>query len=154
MKKTFLEVLASPEQLKLNYEQRRVIRKILDANSPKIAAALIASAEDNRNLVANTKILARHGIVQTYPEDLGPDEEPETVELTSTGQTIASEYNIQTDPSLITKKEQEEIQKASQESQPEMGGGITQSQSATPQQVGLELSSFFKDINDLAKLMG
>jgi hypothetical protein len=152
MKKTFLEVMAEPTQLRLNDSQKRVMRKILDAPSAKMAAVMIAQAKDSRNLMAAVKSLASNQLVKTEPPELGPDDEPQEVELTQAGATIADDYDIQTDNSILTPEEQ---QGYTPPGAPQQG---TEMPAQTPPAVqqpeaGLQLSSFFKTVNDLVKLI-
>lgn len=208
--KTFLEVMAGPGtgQLNLSISQKRVLRKILDAGDSGMAANDIINSEDSRNLIAAVKTLAKVGYITTTPTDLGPHDEPNSIEVTDLGQQVADEYNVQNDPKLVTKKEREESEPTEQQpmgGEGELGGmggglggmgipgepgglegelggeggeekpeefgseketkgelndeeglegetGEEKPKKLKGKNVGLELSSFFLDVNDLAKL--
>lgn len=154
--KTFLEVMAGPDGLRLNHSQKRVLRKVIDAVDSKVAAEQLAQAKDARNLVAAAKILSKYGYISTEPELLSDDDEPETIELTPKGQEAVEEYDIANDESLVTDDEREDsapegqpsVEPAPQAGAAEPGG----EPDLMGQGVGLELSSFFREVNDLATL--
>lgn len=109
--KQFLEVMiqpGGPTDLKLNYTQRRVLRKVLDAGDPKLAVQQIATSKDARNLMANAKTLIQYGYLNAQPEYLDYNDEPNFLEITDKGQQIADEYNVQQDQTLITPEEQQQ----------------------------------------------
>ena len=146
----------NPDLLKLNTSQKRVLMKTVEAGDPKRAAEDIAMASDSRNLMAAVKVLAKYRLIVTYPEQLGPDDEPAEIELTDEGQQHADDYNVTEDPTLRTKDEQEDSApqggpadtgtgELEMGMEPEMGDENTG--------MGLELSSFFKDINDLSQFL-
>lgn len=150
------EKRVNPDLLKLNRSQKRVLMKTVEAGDPKRAAEDIAAAEDSRNLMAAVKVLAKYGLLVTYPEDLGPDEEPEAVELTDLGQQHADDYNVTNDPTLRTPKEQEA---SAPEGLPaetgtgEMEMGLGAEPPAGEGELGLELSSFFQEIHNWSRFL-
>jgi len=130
--------------------------KTVQAGDPKRAAEDIAASEDSRNLIAAVKVLAHYGLVDTFPAELGPEEEPQEVALTDLGQQYADDYDVMNDPSLVLPSEQEEsapegppgtaAQTGTGEEEMGMGTG-------EPAGLGLELSSFFRDVNDLSRFL-
>ena len=158
---TFLEVMAGPEGIRLNHSQKRVLRKTIDAGDPRLAAEQLAAASDNRNLMAASKVLAKYGYITTDPYFLKSDDEPQTIELTDKGQQAVEDYDIQQDPTLVTPEEQAESEPEGQPptaAVPSEAGGAADLGASEPTtelggtDVGLELSSFFHEINDLANL--
>ena len=153
--KKLIERRVNPDLLKLNQSQKRVLMKTIAAGDPKRAAEDIAAASDSRNLMSAVKVLARYGLVVTYPENLGPDDEPAEVELTDEGQAHADDYNVMDDETLRTP---EEVKASAPQDQPadtdtgelEMEFGVEQPAGS---EMDLELSSFFKDINDLSQFL-
>lgn len=89
---------------------------------------------------------------------MGPDDEPAEIELTDEGQQHADDYNVTEDPTLRTPEEQEA---SAPEGQPaetgtgelEMELGAEQPAGEENTGMGLELSSFFKDINDMSQFL-
>jgi len=152
----------NPDLLKLNTSQKRVLMKTVEAGDPKRAAEDVAMASDSRNLMSAVKVLAKYGLIVTYPENLGHDDEPAEIQLTDEGQQHADDYNVTDDPTLRTPEEQEasapqggpadtgtgELEMGME---PEMGAQPAAGGENTG--VGLELSSFFKDINDLSQFL-
>ena len=178
MKKRLSEVMAGENVLKLSHSQKRVVRKILDAGNPKLAAQQIIQSPDSRNLVQASKDLLKYGYVTTEPPVLGHHDEPNTIELTDLGQEAAEEYDIQNDEKLLKPEEKEAAQPedtavgeepAGEEGglggeelggeeglggEEELGGeGEGEKTDLEGEGVGLELSSFFKTINDLARML-
>lgn len=151
------EKRVNPDLLKLNQSQKRVLMKTVEAGDPKRAAEDIAAAEDSRNLMSAVKVLANYGLVITLPQELGPHDEPEAVELTDEGQQHADDYDVTNDPTLRTQEEQEA---SAPEGQPadtgtgemEMGMGAEE---PAGQEMGmeLELSSFFQEIHNWSRLL-
>lgn len=163
--KTFLEVMAGTDQLKLTHSQLRVLRKVMDAEEdPKQAAEQVLKSADSRNLVAATKVLQRYGYVETEPEELGHDSEPQTIMLSDQGKKAAEEYDVKNNAALQTPEEQQQSAPAApsgEDPAPEEGGEMDAEggdnlgmEELEGEDVGLELSSFFLDINDMAKLKG
>lgn len=168
--KTFLEVMAGEQDNKLNLtrSQKRVLRKSLEAQEPRMAAIQVLNAEDSRNLIAASKVLVKYGYITTTPPELGPEDEPESIEVTELGQHAADDYELMNDESLVTQKEKEEsepqgeqpsvdAQQAGAAGEEDLGGeeGLGGEELGSEGgDVSLELSSFFRDINDLAKLKG
>ena len=164
--KTFLEVMAGEQDMRMTHSQKRVLRKCVDSgDDPQMAASQISQAEDSRNLIAATKTLAKYGYVTTDPYILGPDDEPQTVELTDKGQEAAERYDVANDETLVTQEEKqqsapqgeqptaEEPGEAGAAEEPELGGEVELGgEELEGEGVGLELSSFFHQVNDLAKL--
>lgn len=180
-KKTFLEVMAGPEGLRLTRSQKRVLRKIIDTGNPKIAAEQIADAEDSENLIAAAKILARYGYITTEPEHPGEHEEPVLMDITDVGQQAVDDYDIEGDETLITPAEQQasapgqepgmsgleyeppgeeefgeeplEGEGGEEEGGEEEGDEEGEGEQSPEKEFGFEVSSFFQEINDLHKLM-
>ncbi len=149
---TLNEKRVNPDLLKLNISQKRVLKKTEEAGDPKLAAEQVAAADDSRNLMAAVKVLSKYGLITTYPPVLGPDTEPETIEMTELGKEYAEEYNVSDDPTLVTPKEK-------QESEPQGGPALTDTGGEEMLNVGgdeglgLELSSFFHDIDNHAGIV-
>jgi len=159
--KTFLEVMAGSEIMRMSQSEKRVLRKTIDANDPNIAADEIAQAKDSRNLIAAAKTLSKYGYIITDPLVLGFDDEPSSIELTDKGQTAIDRYGIQNDDTLITQDEQESSspEEPPPATNPNTGAPIEQPSTAGQNNpnlkgngVGLELSSFFQSVNDLVNL--
>ena len=149
----------NPDLLKLNTSQKRVLMKTVEAGDPKRAAEDVAAAEDSRNLMAGVKVLAKYGLLVTYPEELGHDMEPEEIELTELGQQHADDYDVTNDPTLVTPEEQAA---SAPEGQPaetgtggeEMGLGLEpEAGMGGEADLGLELSSFFHKIDNDAAIV-
>jgi len=146
----------NPDLLKLNISQKRVLKKTQEAGEPKLAAEQVAAAEDSRNLMAAVKVLVKYGLVTTYPPQLGPDDEPDTIELTNLGQEYAEEYNVMDDQSLVTPNEKEQSEPEGGVAGSETGGEEMLGLGGEPtddQGLGLELSTFFRDIDNQAGIV-
>jgi len=134
--------------------------KTVEAGDPKRAAEDIATSSDSRNLMSAVKVLARYGLVVTYPEDLGPEDEPAEVELTDEGQQYADDYNVTEDPQLRSPDEEEA---AAPEGPPgttaptDTGGEemlpFGGEQPAATAEPGLELASYFREIHNWSKIL-
>lgn len=167
--KTFLEVMAGSDMMRMSQSQKRVLRKVLDTgDDPVMAATQVVQAEDSRNLIAAAKTLAKYGYITTEPYILSYDDEPKSIKLTDKGQEAAEKYDVQNDQTLVTPEEQQAG--APQGEQPatepgeagaaepgageEAAGGEEElgGEELEGEGVGLELSSFFHQVNDLAKL--
>lgn len=158
--KTFLEVMmGSSSDLNLSRSQKRVLLKASMAqDDPRLAAEYVINSEDSRNLIASSKLLARYGYITTDPPELGPEDEPITIEITDKGQEAIETNDIANDESLLTDKEKEESApeggdiNADTEVAPEVPPENPEPNTARGQNVELELSSFFQVIDDLADL--
>jgi hypothetical protein len=155
--KTLNEKRVNPDLLKLNTSQKRVLKKAEEAGDPKLAAEQVAAAEDSRNLMAAVKVLVKYKLVITYPPILGPDDEPETVEMTELGKEYAEEYNVADDPALVTPKEQQESEPQGGVADPGTGGeemmDLGSDDGQGDEGLGLELSSFFLNIDNHAAIV-
>jgi hypothetical protein len=159
--KTFLEVMAGPNIMRMTQSEKRVLRKTIDANDPQLAADEISRAKDSRNLIAASKTLSKYGYIITNPIILGFDDEPNAIELTDKGQEAIDKYDIQNDDTLITKDEQENSSPETPPPaiNPNTGAEVEPTPAAGQNNpnlkgngVGLELSSFFRSINDLVTI--
>ncbi len=152
---TLNERRVNPDLLKLNTSQKRVLKKTEEAGDPKLAAEQVAAAEDSRNLMSGVKVLSKYGLITTYPPVLGPNDEPETIEMTELGKEYAEEYNVSDDPTLVTPKEQQESEP---QGDPAAAGGEDMANLGGEEELGdeglgLELSSFFHDIDNHAGII-